>query len=109
MKRVLLMLLLALVVPLATKAEVIEIGNGDWFTESPFHEWYNASWDEEIYPMEALPYPCVINSISYNNFGAGAMGEWSVGNVATYLKIYMGERASATFASTLILVLVGKT
>lgn len=96
MKRVLLMLLLALVVPLATKAEVIEIGNAENSNDFPFHTWMPAFWDEEIYPMSAFSEPCVINTISYNN-----QGSWGQAApiTASSLRIYMGERESLGHAS----------
>lgn len=98
MKRLLLMLLLALVVPLATKAEVIEIGNGESMNIMPFHEINYWNWDEEIYPMSAFSAPCNINSISYNNVGVYGM-MWPVPSMASSLMIYMGERESATHVS----------
>lgn len=96
MKRVLLMLLLALVVPLATKADVIEIGNAENMYDFPFHTWMPAFWDEEIYPMSAFSEPCVINTISYNN-----QGSWGQAApiTASSLRIYMGERESLGHAS----------
>ncbi len=96
MKRLLFMLLLALMVPLATKADVIEIGTGDNMNIIPFHEINYWNWDEEIYPMSAFSAPCIINSISYNNVGAWGM---IIPSLASSLMIYIGERESATHVS----------
>lgn len=98
MKRVLLMLLLALVVPLATKAEVIEIGTAENMYDFPFHTWTYGAWDEEIYPMSAFSGPCVINAISYNNLGINGM-MYPMAQMASSMRIYMGERESLTHAS----------
>ncbi len=98
MKRLLLMLLLALMVPLATKADVIEIGNAENANVFPFQTWTYGAWDEEIYPMSAFSGPCVINSISYNNLGIYGM-MYPMAQMASSLRIYMGERESLTHAS----------
>ena len=98
MKRLLFMLLLALMVPLATKADVIEIGTAENMYDFPFHTWTYGAWDEEIYPMSAFSGPCVINSISYNNLGLYGM-MYPMAQMVSSLRIYMGERESLTHAS----------
>lgn len=98
MKRLLLMLLLALLVPLATKADVIEIGSAENMNDFPFHTWTYGAWDEEIYPMSAFSGPCAINAISYNNMGLFGM-MYPMAQMASSLKIYMGERESLTHDS----------
>ena len=98
-KRFMLIMLLALfVVPWTAKADVVSIGTGENMYIYPFNEYENVSWDEEIYPMSAFSSPCVINSISYNNVGIYGM-MYPMPTVASSLKIYMGERATASHAS----------
>ena len=99
-KRFMLIMLLALfVVPWTAKADVVSIGTGENMYIYPFNEYMNVSWDEEIYPMSAFSSPCVINSISYNNVGVYGM-MYPMPTVASSLKIYMGERATASHVSS---------
>lgn len=93
------MLLALFVVPWTAKADVVSIGTGENMYIYPFNEYMNVSWDEEIYPMSAFSSPCVINSISYNNVGIYGM-MFPMPSVASSLKIYMGERATASHASS---------
>ncbi len=97
-KQFFLILLLALLVPWTAKAEVITIGTGESMYDFPFHDWYYWSWDEEIYPMSAFSGPCTINSVSYNNVGIYGM-MWPMPVIASHLKIYLGERATASHSS----------
>ena len=59
------LLLMALMIPFAAKADVI-IGDGTNSDRSiPFDVYYYNSWQESVYLAEEIGGPCVINSIAW--------------------------------------------
>ena len=86
------LLLMALMIPFAAKADVI-IGDGTNSSNSvPFDAYYYNSWQESVYLAEEIGGPCVINSIAWYCDYASSVN-------CSDLRIYMGEVEKEGFAS----------
>ena len=94
-KFILSMLLAVLMLPFATRADELVIGNGTGSGYySPFNNYYKHSWNETIYQASEFDGSVSINSIAYHC----ASTDKTVN--ATSVKIYMGETTKSEFASS---------
>ncbi len=94
-KFILSMLLAVLMLPFATRADELVIGDGTGSGYySPFNNYYKYSWNETIYQASEFDGSASISSIAYHC----ASTDKTVN--ATSVKIYMGETTKSEFASS---------
>ncbi|MBE6343311.1 MAG: hypothetical protein E7065_07965, partial [Lentimicrobiaceae bacterium] len=94
-KFILSMLLAVLMLPFATRADELVIGDGTGSGYySPFNNYYKHSWNETIYQASEFDGSASITSIAYHC----ASTDKTVN--ATSVKIYMGETTKSEFVSS---------
>ena len=85
-KFILSMLLAVLMLPFATRADELIIGEGTGSGYySPFNNYYKHSWNETIYQASEFDGSASISSIAYHCASTGKTVN------ATFVKIYMAE------------------